>query len=155
MAYFPDLSSYEYEDVPSGRSTVNVGWLDRSHPYPKGDVPATFTSKLWTLSTFAVDPSRGVHECEFCSNAPVGLLTVQRDAETLRLGSAEIRVFGNGERVYAAPNLLYHYVVAHQYRPPDEFIEAVLTGPLPPDEAYINRLRKLDLAWKDLKAGGR
>ena len=40
-------------------------------------------------------------------------------------GSAEIRVRG-ANRVYAAPELVYHYVVAHQYKPPREFIEAVL-----------------------------
>ncbi len=29
-------------------------------------------------------------------------------------------------KVYAAPSLVHHYVVAHDYRPPDEFIAAVL-----------------------------
>jgi hypothetical protein len=28
--------------------------------------------------------------------------------------------------VFAAPSLVYHYVAAHDYRPPDEFIAAVL-----------------------------
>jgi CheY-like chemotaxis protein len=36
-----------------------------------------------------------------------------------------MRVAGNG-KVYAAPWLVHHYVVAHNYRPPDEFIAAVL-----------------------------
>ena len=29
-------------------------------------------------------------------------------------------------RVYAAPTLIWHYVTEHGYRPPDEFIDAVL-----------------------------
>jgi hypothetical protein len=36
-----------------------------------------------------------------------------------------MRVAGSG-KVYAAPTLVHHYVVAHDYRPPDEFIAAVL-----------------------------
>jgi hypothetical protein len=47
-----------------------------------------------------------------------------------RGGSAEIRVVGVG-RVYAAPDLIGHYVEAHGYCPPEEFIAAVLGGPEP------------------------
>jgi len=38
--------------------------------------------------------------------------------------------------VYAAPDLIYHYVVEHHYCPPDEFIQAVLEGPLPGSLEY-------------------
>ncbi|MCX7805518.1 MAG: hypothetical protein N3A38_10060 [Planctomycetota bacterium] len=39
----------------------------------------------------------------------------------------EIRVLGRDGKIYAAPTLIYHYVVAHKYRPPQEFIDAVMT----------------------------
>lgn len=42
------------------------------------------------------------------------------------LGSAEIRVKAKDGRIYAAPNLIYHYVAEHDYDPPKEFIEALL-----------------------------
>ena len=42
------------------------------------------------------------------------------------LGSAEIRVQGKEGKVYAAPTLIYHYVAAHDYDPPQEFVEALL-----------------------------
>jgi hypothetical protein len=29
--------------------------------------------------------------------------------------------------IYAGPNLVYHYIVDHEYLPPDEFIDAVET----------------------------
>jgi hypothetical protein len=48
-----------------------------------------------------------------------------------------MRVAGDG-RVYAAPSLVHHYVIAHGYRPPDEFIAAVLAwdeGTAEPDAA--------------------
>jgi len=37
----------------------------------------------------------------------------------------EIRVDGHGVN-YAAPTLIVHYIENHKYRPPDEFIEAVI-----------------------------
>jgi hypothetical protein len=42
------------------------------------------------------------------------------------LGSAEIRVPGKSGIQYACPNMIYHYLQDHNYRPPDEFITAVL-----------------------------
>jgi hypothetical protein len=43
-----------------------------------------------------------------------------------RIISAEIRVVGNNGRVYASPMMLVHYVEAHGYLPPQEFIDAVM-----------------------------
>jgi len=48
-----------------------------------------------------------------------------RNGCVLNLGSAEIRVKGANGVVYGAPNLVYHYVVAHDYLPPAAFIDAV------------------------------
>lgn len=44
-------------------------------------------------------------------------------------GSGEIRVKGIN-CVYAAPVMIYHYVRVHGYKPPQEFIEAVISGGL-------------------------
>jgi hypothetical protein len=41
-------------------------------------------------------------------------------------GSFEIIVPGRDGKVYRAPELIQHYVISHRYRPPKEFIEAVL-----------------------------
>jgi hypothetical protein len=40
------------------------------------------------------------------------------------LGSAEIRVQGADGTLYAAPNLVIHYMTAHHYCPPEEFCRA-------------------------------
>ncbi len=63
----------------------------------------------------------------------------------LKLGSAEIRVFGNGGKIYAAPNLIYHYVTVHGYKTPDEFVSALKEGPLPGSKEYFDRLHSLGL----------
>jgi len=70
--------------------------------------------------------------------------TIRRGQETLEVGFAEIRVFGRNGKIYAAPNLIYHYVTAHSYRPPDEFIQAVLEGRQPDTPEYENLLRQYD-----------
>jgi hypothetical protein len=46
--------------------------------------------------------------------------------ERVLLGNAEIMVPGLRGVYYMAPTLIYHYVQAHQYQPPDEFVESVL-----------------------------
>jgi hypothetical protein len=51
--------------------------------------------------------------------------------------------------VYAAPNLIYHYIEVHHYKPPDEFLNALREGPRPPDRKYFKRLEELGLEWRE------
>ena len=114
MATLQDLTPYTYfhpeEDAPG---TVNVGWLAPDHPFPTGATTAEFRDKLRLLCERRVKQTRGVYRCDFCTG------------RSRPMGSSEVRVAGNG-RVYAAPTLVHHYVEAHDYRPPDEFVAAVL-----------------------------
>ena len=64
------------------------------------------------------------------------------------LGTSEVRVFGEDGNIFAAPTLIYHYMKDHHYRPPDQFIMAVLDGPTPPDSAYFKRLQDVGLEWR-------
>ncbi|HEX2312604.1 MAG TPA: hypothetical protein VHJ17_02660 [Thermomonospora sp.] len=70
-----------------------------------------------------VNRTRGWHECFLC---PAGPYPIRMDFEgtELALGDAEIRVVGPDGTVYAAPNLVAHYIGAHSYRPPQGFIDA-------------------------------
>jgi hypothetical protein len=43
-------------------------------------------------------------------------------------GNGEIRVRATNGTIDVAPVLIYHYVAAHGYMPPDEFISAIQTG---------------------------
>jgi hypothetical protein len=114
MAFFEDLTPYTYlrpEEEEAG--TVNVGWLDDQHPFPTGETSAEFHAKLRKLCQRRVKQTRGFHHCDFCKG---------RDKAQ---GSAEVRAIGD-DRVYAAPELVYHYVLPHGYKPPADFIAAVL-----------------------------
>jgi hypothetical protein len=44
--------------------------------------------------------------------------------------------------IFAAPALIYHYVLEHNYMPPSVFVEAVVTGLAPDSNEYRNLLAK-------------
>lgn len=114
MAFFEDLTPYTYFDPErEAPGTVNIGWLDAAHLFPTGPTSDEFQDKLGRLCELRVQQTRGSHPCELCSG---------RDRP---VSSSEMRVAGS-RRVYAAPSLVHHYVAAHGYRPPEEFIEAVM-----------------------------
>jgi hypothetical protein len=147
MAFFPDLTPYTYfRGAPPG--IVNIGWLDFDHAFPTGKSSLEFRAKLIKLCKQPVMRTRGLHFCSACKHFQKmeqeleekaradGRLGI--DIQELRdawnqahkgvpppLGSAEIRVPGKDEIVYAAPEMIAHYVIMHDYCPPQEFIDAV------------------------------
>jgi hypothetical protein len=145
--HYEDLTIYEYHEGPPDVHSLNVGWLGGwGEPFAQGETSQAFKERLFQfcLDRYAVHLCRGYHECEFCggwhdeAKAKYG-----EGASCLSIGNGEIRVIGT-TAVYAAPALVYHYVVRHAYRPPDCFIEAVLTGPAPGSEeheALLNIMR--------------
>jgi hypothetical protein len=154
MAYFEDLTLYRYWEghaFPAmGPNIVNVGWLERGHDFPKGAVPQPFIARLWHCCRAAVMMARGFHDCEFCRFQPSGPLPVTYACETLELGYEEIRAFGRQGRVFAAPNLIFHYVTKHCYKPPEEFIDAVLHGPLGGTAEFEKQLQDIGFEERPL-----
>lgn len=150
MAYYQDLTPYSYCGTTVGfEGSVNIGWLDRSHDYPKGRTSKLFATALLRFCEILVNPMRGIHGCGFCGSRR-GSMYVSVAGQELRLGFAEIRVFGRS-RVYASPNLVYHYVVEHKYKPPREFVEAVIHGPQPSTDEYLSLLKETGLPFWPLK----
>lgn len=131
--YFPDLTPYTYHPPPEPLS-VNVGWLDRAYDFPQGPVPAGFVGRLLELCRKTAKQHRGFYVCPFCDlGADAGIpepAAFERVKAAGALGSAELRVAGQGGRVYAAPTLIAHYVDVHGYQPPAEFVRAVMALPM-------------------------
>ena len=125
MTYFEDGSPYSYLLRPGGRDrSVNVGWLSKNHLYPKGTVSPLVPKALLRLARdHPVNQTRGHHPCSLCAGAPV--VTTDVDGQPLLLGSAEIRVQGEHGVWYGAPTLVAHYIAAHHYLPPSDFLEGV------------------------------
>ncbi len=116
MTYFVDLSVYTYGFGDPQSDVVNVGWLDNSHPFPEADTPPDFRAALSKICEKSRRSSLmdycGVHECEICGDGCCG---------------KEIEIPGKNGITYIAPDMIDHYVIAHRYKPPQEFIEAVLS----------------------------
>jgi hypothetical protein len=122
MSYFRELSPYTFFKAQSSENLRNVGWLDSLHFYRKGKFDSVQLDKLLRLCHSPVNRTRGMHHCPFCRIYPV---TMSIDNAAVPLGGAKIRVPGQGQIIFAAPNLICHYIAAHEYLPPDEFLLAV------------------------------
>lgn len=148
MTYFRDLSPYEYGlhwgGVPGAQ---NVGWLALGHPYETAQPLERDLDLLWLHCKVAIHATRGRHFCEFCRSWKLKDFCVSRNCEHITLGSSEIRVIGESGQCYAAPNLIYHYVSLHYYKPPDSFLSALRSGPKPPSDEYFGGLRTRQLTW--------
>ena len=153
MSCYPDLSPYAYHVEIIDPKLLNIGWLDAKHPFTQGPVSEEFLERLWIYSHVSVRAFRGFHDCDFCLDASRPTLADKND-EVLRLGSAEIRVPGEDGVVYAAPNLIYHYVTTHHYQPPTQFIEAVLNHPHPSSPEYIQFLDQLAVDYRFIDSEG-
>lgn len=127
MTYFSDLSPYRYVAEVED-SSVNVGWLAAERPFPVGAVPGGLVEAILRLvQNEPVHRMRGFKGCELCPDDDEYYPTfAELDGLRVYLGDCEIRVKGRGAAVYAAPSMIAHYIGDHGYRPPAEFIEAVM-----------------------------
>jgi hypothetical protein len=123
MAHFSDFSQYEYELPMKLKNVENIGWLSHGHEYTRGEPPPEFTASLrWCCCECSTNVRRGSQECIFCDIDPIH---IDCGGRRRLLGSAEIWV-PSGQKIYAAPNLIFHYVEKHNYCPPKQFIDAVI-----------------------------
>jgi len=150
MTYYTDLSEYGYHRVGmarGGRSpSLNVGWLAAGQDFAEAEPSEALIDRLWQFCKVAVTLMRGIHQCDLCS---ADAHHAEHKGELLLLGMSEIRVFAAGGEIYAAPSLIFHYVKAHRYLPPAGFLAALYNGPCPPEPAYFDRLKELELEWHD------
>lgn len=127
MAHYRDLSRFRYEAglLPGA---LNVGWLTWWLPYRRGEAPEGF---LPALRDLCLGPKavqhRGLHYCPFCYWCrPGSPILLNHDGREAFLGGSIVTVrHGNGT-VYAAPDLICHYVEKHRYLPPAKFVDVVL-----------------------------
>jgi hypothetical protein len=146
MSYFEDLSIYTYYNLNGiNKKILNVGWLDHSFEYDKGNVSDEFLDKLVDFIKVNLFVMRGFHVCNLCLKPLNNVLEVKHNNKVMGLGFAEIRVFGEDEKIYAAPNLIYHYITSHNYLPPTEFIKAVINKPQPDTKNIKNYWNFIDL----------
>jgi hypothetical protein len=129
--YIPDLETRS--PVTRGSWVRAIGWLAQNEAVPTGVSPHAFADRLRHLCSASFQSAEalgwpvaaGLHVCELCGAFQAG---------------GNIGIPGPGV-LFVAPEMIHHYVSAHAYRPPDEFVLAVLSCPEPGSEAYAAAVR--------------
>jgi hypothetical protein len=126
MSFFDDMGHRSM--VASGDHVRAIGWLHPDHAYTKGEVSAEFLNRLKELiarpslhgDEFHFPGFGGIHTCEFCGQAHGG-------------GNFAVP---SDNLLFIFPDMVVHYVETHGYKPPAEFVAAVLHSPLPDTEEF-------------------
>jgi hypothetical protein len=134
-------------------SVKNIGWLGKNEKYNIGDVQPELVRKLLDImfldvknsedkkkGTYNREKSVNVHlmhmrgspyKCPLCNDgkeitySAVGVTSYSGTNEMLAgLNEVCIPSLTTGE-YYSFPTMLCHYIVAHKYKPPQEFLDAL------------------------------
>jgi hypothetical protein len=117
-----DFDPYVYIEGFPLAGVQSIGWLAAGERIRTGTLPAELLQKLADVAAHHVNPSRGFHPCLFCGRRQLTAST--STGKRVWLGSAEVWL-PSPSTMFAAPNLIVHYIGAHGYLPPDAFIAAL------------------------------
>ena len=129
MAYIKDLACCKlFPDRPIDNLAA-VGWLSKDHPMTTGPVSIDFFEKLCTLLMHAWQPfiSAGTHECDLCQFS--GTANARYKDYSIKSAATQNLFIPFSGKIYIAPESIAHYINAHYYKPPQEFIAAVIECP--------------------------
>lgn len=143
MAAIQDLEPCWYLPFDDISNLLAVGWLERKMPFSTGDVTEVFFEKLCQLlhnhwEPRAMPQAVGLHHCDLCRFTIWGE-AIFREKRIPAQGKGHLYIPGNGV-IYVSPVVIAHYMDAHNYRPPDAFIEAVMNCPEMRSVAYYKMI---------------
>jgi len=100
---------------------VTIGFLSIDEGFKKGEVSVSFLTKLRVLWGEGVTlGSLGSHECEFCID--------EGNYENRGKSSSEKELVDRENKVrYIFPEMIFHYITEHKFKPSNEFIEFVMS----------------------------
>ena len=99
---------------------VAIGYLSIDEEFEKGEVSQNFLTKLKVLwGEGGVTMSLGFHECEFCID--------EGNYEERGRSSSEKTLIDTENKIkYIFPQMIFHYITEHKFKPSNEFIEFVM-----------------------------
>lgn len=147
MSWFDDLSPCDYYGEANAARFKAVGWLEEGREFRRGRVDPRFVHKLVLLlgEPSPLERSTDPHYCSLCvfSRGPSEFHLFQSPGmPSVPMGNRNLVLPGAGF-LYVAPSLVLHYMDAHQYVPPDEFIKAVLECPPIRSQEYQKAVQAL------------
>lgn len=136
MTYYQDLSPVDYDLLyPWTSKLLAIGWLEPYEDCTKGAVDSGVIQRIAELLNqhfdyFKPQMPLGYHTCGFCkySGTKTGLTEVL-NGFPVKVGYSFLFVPSPCGKVFVAPSLFIHYIVHHQYRPPERFLQAVTRCP--------------------------
>lgn len=124
--------------LPIGTVLRAVGWLGSDVPTCGATRPECLDKLLVAYEAELVFRHGGLgpHGCEICTGDVTDKAEVlRRCAPIVHWRGRDVQLYGHGhylvrrqDIVYMTPALVLHYILGHGYRPPDEFVEAVMEG---------------------------
>jgi hypothetical protein len=135
--YFLDLSSYEVEEGIVMPEVLNIGWLSKEIKFQEGNSSEDFIRKLKRIIEISTSTSlnlvmgrwRGISACPLCGIPSYNILMNWEQRERKRgIERAELWIpsICRQETYYSSSTYIAHYIMHHNYLPPDEYIESVL-----------------------------
>jgi hypothetical protein len=145
MSFYPDLGPCDYLGPEHASGLKAIGWLEEDSPYRRDKTDPRFVHKLVLLLAEPWEHERltDPHYCSLCtfSHGPVEFRLWQSPGmPTVPMGSRNLFVPGAGF-LYITPSLVLHYIDAHHYAPPEEFVKAVLECPPTRSKDYLNAVQ--------------
>ncbi len=134
--FYTDLKTNELDD---GYLIRAVGWLTNTEPFTVGSVSVEFRDVLHRHIEAAWQPFyfAGCHDCELCESQPF---------------SSSFNLFISTDSIlYYSPIMVEHYIIDHDYQPPQEFINAVMASPAQATTEYFQAVRPFAERWNLLK----
>ena len=165
MTYFPDLTPCTYfGEGEHGTAFVAVAWLERGHEYARGSVAAAVFRRLADFRAHAWEPFNcfGFHNCDLCEDSPrptagaefIPFKEWRKDGHQQGTMdhdglSCKNLYVPSGRKIYVAPEMILHYVRIHEYRPPGQFCDALVTCPDMGSDAYFTAMSST--TWADIE----
>lgn len=142
--YIPDLELCRYHGRPFDSANWlvplrTIGWIEHPQPLSTGTVPGELIPRLKamvekTRAVYSQYNFRGMKRCSICE--------FEELPSPGPIWSQENIFIPSPNAVYVAPGGIVHYIEVHSYRPPAEFVEAVLRCPDCGSNDYFDALRK-------------
>jgi hypothetical protein len=133
MSWYDDLAACDYFGAEHAARFKAIGWLEEGREFKRGKTDPRFVHKLVLLlgEPNPLEHSADPHFCTLCafSRGPSEFHLFQSPGmPSVPMGNRNLFLPGSGF-LYIAPSLILHYIDAHQYAPPEDFVKAVLECP--------------------------
>ena len=123
--HIESLKKYAKEngfEMPEGSEykLVAIGYLSIDEEFEKGEVSINFLNKLKILwHEGIICGALGFHECEFCID--------EGNYKNRGMSNQEKELVDKENKVrYKFPEMIFHYITEHKFKPCNEFIEFVM-----------------------------